>query len=76
MLVLNFLIVEKQRTAAKRPGIEKGTVEINQPRYFKNALNFKKSKNVFAKWKLKMLWRLSVALVSTGNRLWFHSGFM
>lgn len=43
---------EKQRTAAKRPGIERGTDEINQSRYFKNALTFKKkSKIVFVKWK-------------------------
>ena len=34
VLILNFLIAEKQRTAAKRPGIERGTVEINWPRYF------------------------------------------
>lgn len=44
VLVLNFLIMKKQRTAAKRPGIERGTVKINQPRYFENPLAFKKSK--------------------------------
>ena len=51
VLILNFLIAEKQRTAAKRPGIEREFVEINKPRYFKNILNFKKSKNVFFRWK-------------------------
>ena len=36
MLILNFLIVDKQTTTAKRHVIEK-TAEINQPGYFKNA---------------------------------------
>ena len=35
VLILNFLITEKQGTVIKRPGIERWTVEINQPRYFK-----------------------------------------
>ena len=37
------MLAEKQRTAAKRSGIERQSVEINQPRYFKNGLTFKKS---------------------------------
>lgn len=28
VLILKFLIADKQRTAAERPGFEKGTVEI------------------------------------------------
>lgn len=36
MLILNFLIAEKQRTAAERPGIERGTAEINQSINFRN----------------------------------------
>ena len=74
VLALNFLIDEKQRAAAKRPGIEKGTVEMNQCTYFRKALTLKKLKDVFVKWKSKMLWRSSFAFVSTGNkRLWIHS---
>ena len=38
------MIAVKQRTAAKRPGIERWTVEIKQTRYFKNALTLKMSK--------------------------------
>lgn len=49
VLILNFLIAEKQRTAAKRTEIERGTVAINQHRYFKNSLPLKESKYVFAK---------------------------
>lgn len=33
-----FLIADKQLTAAGRHGIVKGTADINQHRYFKNAL--------------------------------------
>lgn len=36
-----FLIVDKQTTAAKRYGNGRGTDEINQPRYFKNVLTLK-----------------------------------
>ena len=66
--ILNFLIAEKQRTAAKKPGIERGTVEINKPRYLKDALTFQMSRNVFVKWKSKMLWRSGFAFASTGNK--------
>lgn len=38
VLMLNFLISEKQGTATKRPEIERGIVEISQPRYFKTVL--------------------------------------
>ena len=41
VLILNFLITEKQRRAAKRPEIERGSVKINQPRYFQNTLTLK-----------------------------------
>ena len=68
VLTLNFLIDEKQRAVAKRPGIERGAVEANQCTYFRNALTLKKLKNVFVKWKSKVLWRSSIVFVSTGNR--------
>ena len=50
----------------------KGTVEINQSIYFRNALTLKqKSKNVFVKWNLKdaLLWRsvLLLFLQETGG---------
>ena len=47
MLILNFLIAEKHWVDAKRPGIERGTVQINQPGYFKNALTLKKSQKMY-----------------------------
>lgn len=43
------MIAEKQRTVAKRHGIDRRTEEINQPRRFKDALTFKKSHNIFVK---------------------------
>lgn len=36
-----FLIAGKQTTTAKRPGTERGTVKIKQPRYFRSDLTFK-----------------------------------
>lgn len=36
-----LLIVDKQRTATKRLGIERGAMEINQPGYFRKALTLK-----------------------------------
>ena len=50
VLILD-LIAEKQRMAAKRPGLEIGTAEGDQPRHSRNALILKKSKYVFVKWK-------------------------
>lgn len=41
IFLLNFLIVDKQTTTAKRDGKERGTEEINQPRYLKNVLTLK-----------------------------------
>lgn len=41
IFLLNFLIVDKQTTAAKRYEKERGTDEINRPRYFKNVLTLK-----------------------------------
>lgn len=38
----------KSKTAAKKPEMER-KLEINQTRYLKNALIFKKSKNGFVK---------------------------
>ena len=67
MLILNFLIAEEERTAANRPVNERGPVEMNQSRYFKNALTLK-VKNVFVKWKSKMLWRRGFAFVSMKNK--------
>ena len=45
MLILNFLIVDKQ-TTAKRSGIEK-IVSINQPIYFRNALTLNGSQKIY-----------------------------
>ena len=45
VLILNVLVVYKQTTAAKRPGIER-TAGVIQPRYFQSALTLK--------WKSKM----------------------
>ena len=54
VLMLNFLISEKQGTTTKRPEIERGIVEISQPRYFKTVLTLKKKpKCVFVKSKSK-----------------------
>lgn len=54
VLILNFLIADRQTTAAKRHGVERGTAEISQPVCLRNALTLKwKSKNVFVKWSLK-----------------------
>lgn len=42
MLIWDFLIANKQMIAAKTLGIKRGTIEINQPIYFKNeCINFK-----------------------------------
>lgn len=60
---LKFVNSDKQTTASKRHGIERETDKINQPRYFKTLVIFKKSKNIFIKWKSKILWRF----VSTGK---------
>ena len=40
VLVLNFSVADNL-TAAKRHGIERGTAEIIQSRYFKNVLTLK-----------------------------------
>lgn len=48
VLFLNFLNAEKQRTADKRPGIERGAVEIKWPTYLMNILALKTSKAMFA----------------------------
>lgn len=47
VLSLNFLIANKQTTAAERRGILTGTAGLNQSRYFRDAFTLKwKSNNV------------------------------
>ena len=60
-MTLNFLIADGQMTAAKRHKIPRGTAELNQPRYFRDALTLKwKSEKV-------LLWGRGYAFVSTEN---------
>lgn len=58
---MNFLNVKEKMTDAERHGIVKGTAELNQPRYLRNAFNLKwNSKNV-------LHWVRVYAFVSTGG---------
>lgn len=68
MLIFDFVNVNRETTAIQRHGIEEGVDEINQPRYFKDALTSKwKSKTKFVKWESKMLWRRGFCFLSTRN---------
>lgn len=59
---MNSLNAEEQMTDAERHGIVKGTVELNQPRHFRDALNLKQnSKNV-------LLWVRVYPFISTGRK--------
>ena len=62
LLILNFLNVNEQTTAAERHWTVESTAELNQPIYFRNALTLR--------WKLKYVlhWRRDYAFVSIGHK--------
>ena len=74
-MILNYLNVDEQKTAGKRHGLVKRTAKLNQLTYFRAILTLKtEAKNVFVKWKSKMLWGRSFAFISTENkRMWIQS---
>ena len=57
MLILNFLVAEKQRTTAERPDIEIDTDKIYQPKYFLKWLNIKTEVKKYIYLKNAMLWK-------------------
>ena len=68
------MCLRDRKTAGKRHGIVNRTAKLNQLAYFMAILTLKKeAKNVFVKWKSKMLWGRGFPFISTENkRKWIH----